>query len=136
MSSQLPRIHPDGQLPAVQCSLTLGCSLSSQSVLPHRPCLCLMAAVLPAGSCLTLLLALCSWGDEAAAESPQVLLQLRGLSSRDLPEQNRSVNPWQPLPPLIAQFLYLHPSFPSHQFLVLPYPLPAPSLYSYHFFFF
>lgn len=80
----------------------LGCSLSSQ-----LPTSCLMAAVLPAGPHLHVLPALCCWGEEAAAEPPQVLLQLRGLSGRDLPEQNGSVNSGQLLPPLPTPFLLI-----------------------------
>lgn len=88
-----------------------GCSLSS--LLPHSRCppgaasSCLMAAVLPAGPHLHVLPALRRWGEEAAAEPPQVLLQLRGLSGRDLPEQNGSVNSGQLLPPLPAPFLLI-----------------------------
>lgn len=66
-----------------------------------------MAAVLPAGPHLHVLPALRRWGEEAAAEPPQVLLQLRGLSGRDLPEQNGSVNSGQLLPPLPAPFLLI-----------------------------
>lgn len=68
-------------------------------------------AMLPTGSHLDVHCALSTRGEAAADEPPPMLLQLCGLSIRNLPEQLRSVHPGGLLPPLPSHWALL-PSAP------------------------